>query len=644
MFFRVDKKIANVGDGIYTGVVVAYGLDNKTDCPQIAMLLQNEVKRVYNSFNGQSVKDIESLNIYRDAMKNLGINPLKFPCSIEAILTRIIKKGELPSFGPVVDLGNYISVKYQVPVGVHDMDTMTDDLYIRLATLDDCKSEENQYEGDKLVEGEPVYATGTSVRTRRWLWRQMQAGRVSEESTNFIFPIDGFNGNKETINAACNELVALLKSVFGVDAESGRLTPEEAEFRFGAMTEEEKYIEDQIAIMLKGVAQHTAIPQIREKLKSARQENRTLRIKLGLDPSAPDIHIGHSVVLRKIRQLQDMGHTAIIIIGDYTGMIGDPTGKSKTRKQLSREDVERNANTYLEQIFKIIDRSKTEVYYNSDWLSKMTFGDVIELAAKCTVARMLERDDFNNRYTNHLPLSVHEFFYPLMQAYDSVAVRADIELGGTDQTFNILMGRNIQKDYGQDPQLTLFMPLLEGIDGVEKMSKSLGNYIGISEPAEVIFEKVMKIPDSLIIKYYNLCTDVHPSEIARLQAALDNGTNPRNVKMLLAHEITELYAGKGAADQAEARFKAVYQQNQMPEDASVLIISESEEYSDGEQIITALVQGGYYKSKGEARRVFAQGGAQLNGKKVTDTKAIEIEADTAQLRMGKAKFFKIVRQ
>lgn len=644
MFFRVDKKIANIGDGVYTGVVVAYGLDNKTACFRTAELLKNEVKSVYESLKERDIKSIDALNVYRSAMKEMGINSTKYPCSIEAILTRISKKGEFPSATPVVDLGNYISIKYKVPVGVHDIDSMTGDLCVRLATLNDCESAENQYEGDKLVEGEPVYATGTSVRTRRWLWRQTQSGRVDEKSTNFIFPIDGFNSNKEVIDAACNELVALLKSIFNVDSEVGKISSEETEFRFGAMTEEEKYIEDQIAIMLKGVAQHTAVSQIREKLNNARKENRPLRVKLGLDPSAPDIHIGHSVVLRKIRQLQDMGHIAIIIIGDYTGMIGDPTGKSKTRKQLSREDVEKNANTYMEQIFKIIDRNKTEVYYNSDWLSKMTFGDVIELAAKCTVARMLERDDFNNRYTNHLPLSIHEFFYPLMQAYDSVAVKADIELGGTDQTFNILMGRNIQRDYGQDPQLTLFMPLLEGIDGIEKMSKSLGNYIGISEPAEVIFEKVMKIPDTLIIKYYNLCTDVHPNEIIRLQSMLDNGTNPRDVKMMLAHEITELYAGREAADHAEERFKAVYQMNKMPKDAPVLEILSSEEGCDGELIVTALVQGGYYKSKGEVRRVFAQGGAQLNGEKVTDTKAIEIKADTAELKMGKARFFRIIRR
>ncbi len=644
MFFHVDKKIANIGDGVYTGVVVAYGLDNNTVCLRSAELLKNEVKNVYESLKERDVKSIDALNVYRNAMEEMGINSSKFPCSIEAILTRIFKKGEFPSMTPVIDLSNYISIKYKVPVGVHDIDSLSGDLCVRLATLNDCESTENKDERDKLVEGEPVYVSGTSVRTRRWLWRQTQSGRINEKSTNFIFLIDGFNSNKEDIDAACNELVALLKSIFNVDSEVGKVSSEETEFRFGIMTEEEEYIENQIAIMLKGVAQHTAVSQIREKLNNARKQNRPLRVKLGLDPSAPDIHIGHSVVLRKIRQLQDMGHIAIIIIGDYTGMIGDPTGKSKTRRQLSREDVEKNANTYMEQIFKIIDRNMTEVYYNSDWLSKMTFGDVIELASKCTVARMLERDDFNNRYTRHLPLSIHEFFYPLMQAYDSVAVRADIELGGTDQTFNILLGRNIQKDYGQDPQLTLFMPLLEGIDGVEKMSKSLGNYIGISEPAEIIFEKVMKIPDVLIIKYFNLCTDVHPNEIIRFQSMLENGTNPRDVKMLLAHEITELYAGQDAANYAMEHFKDVYQLNKMPKDAPVLEIFSSEGICDGEQIVATLVQGGYYKSKGEVRRVFAQGGAQLDGEKVKDVKTIKIKEGTAELKMGKARFFKIIRQ
>ena len=642
MFYRVDKKILETAGGLFSGVLLVEGINNSDNNQAISDLLEKEVISSKEYLDNVSVKDLKELECYRNALKAYNINSSKFPCSIEAILTRIAKKGEFPSISPIVDLCNYISIKHKVPVGVHDMDSLDNDLVVRLSNESDCENEENNIGSDVLKIGEPVYACGNSVRTRRWMWRQMPAGRVDGNSKNFIIPIDGFESNKDVIIAAVNELATLIETYFGVKVSFEFIERNNSEIRFGQMSEEEKEVENQIAIMLKGVAQHTAVSEIRDKINTVIKEKRPLRIKLGLDPSAPDIHLGHSVVLRKIRQLQDLGHKAVIIIGDYTGMIGDPTGKSKTRKQLSREDVERNANTYMEQIFKIIDKSKTEVYYNSEWLSKMNFGDVIELAAKCTVARMLERDDFNNRYTNHLPLSVHEFFYPLMQAYDSVAVRADIELGGTDQTFNILMGRNIQKDYGQIPQLTLFMPLLEGTDGVEKMSKSLGNYIGISEPAEVIYEKVMKIPDDLIIKYYNLCTDVHPSEVERLQSELDQGTNPRDIKMLLAHEITSLYSGAQAADSAEEHFKKVYQNNLMPDDAPEIHIVSDSDISAGDQIVSELVDNGYYKSKSEVRRVFAQGGAQIDGVRITDTKTISITNKNAELKMGKAKFYKIV--
>ena len=640
MFFKVEKKIVNAGSGLYTGVIAAFGVNNGKVNEQITTMLKNEINNAKVSLQGVEIKGLDSLRIYRKALENYGINPTKYPCSIEAILNRIQKKGDFPSINPIVDLGNYISIKYRIPVGIHDIDSMTEDLMVRFATQEDCSVEENNLDNDKLVEGEPIYVSGHSVRTRRWMWRQMPAGKVSETSSNFIIPLDGFVDNKETIDKAMEEMSNLLKEIFNCEIKNGIIEKDNAEFRFGKMSDEEQEIENQIAIMLKGVAQHTAISEIREKLMVAKKENRPLRIKLGLDPSAPDIHIGHSVVLRKIRQLQEQGHLAVIIIGDYTGMIGDPTGKSKTRKQLSREDVERNANTYMEQIFKIIDKNKTELYYNSEWLSKMNFGDVIELAAKCTVARMLERDDFNNRYINHLPLSVHEFFYPLMQAYDSVAVKADIELGGTDQTFNILMGRNIQRDYGQIPQLTLFMPLLEGIDGVEKMSKSLGNYIGISEPANIIYEKVMKIPDNMIIKYYNLCTDVHPDEVHKLEKKLEDGTNPRDIKMMLAHEITELYCGKEEADMAERRYKSVFQNNQIPDDIPCIHIGSSD-ISQGEQVLNCLVERGDFKSKSEIRRIFIQGGAQVNGQKITDVKDLIVSGGETVVKLGKNKFYKV---
>ncbi len=400
-------------------------------------------------------------------------------------------------------------------------------------------------------------------------------------------------------------------------------------------------IEETIKIMLKGAAEHTDVKEIEEKLKEIEKENRPIRIKLGLDPSAPDIHLGHAVVLRKIRQLQDLGNEAIIIIGDFTGMIGDPTGKSKTRKQLSREQVEANAKTYQEQIFKIIDKNKTTVRFNSEWLGEMNFRDVIELCAKCTVARILERDDFKNRFENKQSISVHEFFYPLMQAYDSVAIKADIELGGTDQVFNVLMGRNIQKDYGQSPQITLFMPLLEGIDGVEKMSKSLGNYIGVNEDADTMYTKVMKIPDNMIIKYYELCTDVHPDEIAKIKQRFLNGENPRDIKMELAKEITTLYHSKEEAEKAEENFKTAFQKQEAPENAKEITIERNVD-NLGNSLLDGIMTTGEYKSKGELRRLFEQGAVKINGERITDIKTIiKLESGTI-LQVGKGKFYKLV--
>lgn len=404
-------------------------------------------------------------------------------------------------------------------------------------------------------------------------------------------------------------------------------------------SEKEKDIENAIKVMLKGVAEHTAVSEIRAKLQKAADEDRPLIVKLGLDPSAPDIHLGHSVVLRKIRQLQDLGHKAVIIIGDYTGRIGDPTGKSKTRKQLTEEEVLINAQTYQNQIFKIIDKNKTEVRYNSEWFEKMNFSDILTLASKCTVARMLERDDFHKRYTNHLPLSIHEFFYPLMQAYDSVAIKADIELGGTDQTFNILMGRYIQKDYGLESQLTLFMPLLEGIDGIEKMSKSLGNYIGIDEAPHTIYEKVMKIPDNMIIKYYNLCTDIHPDEVGEIAKRLEEGENPRDIKMELAYEITKLYCGEDGAAAARRRFIDVFQRDLIPEDIEILHIGNEDNLE--EMILAALLETGKFKSKSEIRRLIKQGGVKWNGDRVAEIKDINLNAGGNILRIGKKHIFKI---
>lgn len=399
-------------------------------------------------------------------------------------------------------------------------------------------------------------------------------------------------------------------------------------------------IENTVKILLSGSAEHSKVEEIEEKLAKVKKENRPLRIKLGLDPSAPDIHLGHCVVLRKIRQLQDLGHEAIIIIGDFTGMIGDPTGKSKTRRALTREEVLKNAQTYQEQIFKVLDKSKTVIKFNSEWLEKLSLKDVVFLTSKCTVAKMLEREDFKNRYTNRQSICIHEFLYPLMQGYDSVAIGADIEFGGTDQIFNVLMGRSIQRDYGQDSQLTVFFPILEGIDGKNKMSKSLGNYIGVSDEANDMYVKVMKVPDDLIIKYFTLCTDLHPDKIREIEKNMENGENPRNIKMDLAFEITALYHGQDEARKAQEYFETVYQKEEVPEDVEVIEVNMVSD-SEGVNLIDAIAKTGDFKSRSDIRRIFTQKGAKINGEMVDDIKKISNLTSGQIVQLGKNRFYKI---
>lgn len=399
--------------------------------------------------------------------------------------------------------------------------------------------------------------------------------------------------------------------------------------------------DEQIRIILKGVEEIIGLEDLKSKLTRASQTGRPLLVKLGLDPTAPDIHLGHTVVLRKIKQFQNLGHKAVIIIGDFTGMIGDPTGKSKTRKQLTRAQVAENALTYQKQIFKILDKEKTEVRFNSEWLSKLNFEDVIRLASKCTVARMLERDEFEKRFEAHESIGIHEFFYPLMQAYDSVELHADVEIGGTEQRFNILMGRNIQKDYGQENQAALFMPILAGIDGIEKMSKSLGNYIGIDESPDNIFGKVMSIPDKNIINYFELATDIHPDVLVQIKSDLESAAvNPKNIKIRLAEEITALYHGQDAGTAAKENFEKIFTNRQIPENIPEFEISSGLWEIGNADAVKLLVSSGLSSSNSEARRLIEQGGLKLNGVKKGNFVLTEIQ-DGDIIQAGKLKFLKV---
>lgn len=384
----------------------------------------------------------------------------------------------------------------------------------------------------------------------------------------------------------------------------------------------EKDIGKQLKTILKGTHEVLPLKDLERKLKRSIETETPLRIKLGLDPSAPDIHLGHAVVLRKLRQFQDLGHTAVLIVGDFTGMVGDPSQRAETRKQLSAEEVRANAATYVEQICRILDGKRTEVVYNSEWLAKLTMEEVLRLTASMTVARMLERDDFAKRFAENRPISLVEFMYPLLQGMDSVAVRADVELGGTDQKFNLLVGRELQKDHGQEPQVILTMPLLEGIDGVQKMSKSLGNYIGITEPPKEIFGKAMSVSDELIIRYFKLATDVDVDEVAQIERGLATSKlHPGETKRRLAREIVALYYGKEEATKAEREFNlmfkpgyAVAHQQAFVEGAEPLALPDEPRV----WIVRLLVQVGFAKSNSEARRLIEQGAVELDGRVETD--------------------------
>ncbi|MDI3280848.1 MAG: tyrosine--tRNA ligase [Bacillota bacterium] len=406
---------------------------------------------------------------------------------------------------------------------------------------------------------------------------------------------------------------------------------------------EEAEIRAELELLSKGAAEIINVEDLVEKLRRSRREKRPLRVKLGTDPSCPDIHLGHTVVYRKLKQFQDLGHEVYFLIGDFTGRIGDPTGRSTTRRPLSKEEVEANAQTYREQIFKILNPERTKIVFNSQWLAPLNFESVLELASHYTVARMLERDDFARRFAEEKPIGLHEFFYPLMQGYDSVALKADVELGGTDQKFNLLVGRELQREYGQEPQVAIMMPLLVGTDGVQKMSKSLGNYIGINEPPGEMYGKVMSIPDEVMLHYFELTTDLPPAEVRQIEEGLKGGRlHPREVKRRLARELVGLYHGREAAERAEEEFDRIFKRRELPEEVPEVQIRPEEVSQQGTMwAVRLLARVGLAPSHGEARRLIEQGGVKLDGAPLLDPSAeVRIE-DGLILQVGKRRFVKV---
>jgi len=401
-----------------------------------------------------------------------------------------------------------------------------------------------------------------------------------------------------------------------------------------------KPVDEQIAYLRKGAAEIIREEDLRTKLEASAKTGKPLRVKLGVDPTAPDLHLGHTVVLRKLKHFQDLGHTAIFLVGDFTAMVGDPTGQSETRPPLTREQVDANAKTYLEQVYKILGRENTEVRYNSEWLGKLTGHDMIRLCAHYRLARMLEREDFRSRLAGNLPIAIHELLYPLLQAYDSVALQADVELGATEQKFNLLVGRDIQREYGQPSQVALTMPILVGTDGKRKMSKSLGNYVGITEPPSEMFGKLMSIPDELMWSYWELVTDKEASGIEEIRKMVAAGsTHPMDVKMLLAQEIVAGFHGAAAAKKAAGEFQRIFRDREAPTDVPIFKV-----VPETHKLLTLLIQAGLVSSRSEAERLVRGKAVEIDGQVVDAMNKTLIlhSGEAVLLRAGKKKFLRIV--
>jgi len=412
-----------------------------------------------------------------------------------------------------------------------------------------------------------------------------------------------------------------------------------------------KSLEEQLALIKQGCQEIIREEELEARLKEAIATGKPLRVKAGFDPTAPDLHLGHTVLIQKLKHFQDLGHQVIFLIGDFTGLIGDPSGKSETRPPLTEEEVKANAATYQRQIFKILDKEKTGIDFNSRWMKQMSAQDLIKLAARHTVARMLEREDFHKRYASQTPISIHEFLYPLIQGYDSVALQADVELGGTDQTFNLLVGRDLQREYGQQPQVVITLPLLEGLDGVQKMSKSLGNYVGIDEAPGVMFGKIMSISDPLMLRYFELLTDIAPGDLARLQEDLaQGGRHPRQVKEELALELVARYHGKDAALEAAREFARIFREKGLPEKIEEIHITIADTAKSTDDIVTdkiiwlpfILVKAGMTPSTSEAKRLISQGAVQVDEQRVTDVNlGLKALGCTYLLKVGKRRFKRV---
>lgn len=624
MQFRIAPEVHELAPDFCVGVVVATGLDNRSLDPAIAAWLDEEMANVRRTLVGRPLHDDPAIKVWRDAFTRVGIDPERYPSAIEALLRRVMHGEDVPQINPAVDLANAISLRHGVPIGAHDIDRLRGDIEVRLSRGGDKFTPRGHSESEDVPAGEVVYADDAEVRTRRWVWRLGENGKVTGATHTVFFPIDGFSGiTDQAVRAATAELADLLNKRLGAKTKQFFVDRQHPAVDLGV---DPVPYEDPVEHLLsRGLVE---ILPSKEELERRLRSGPPLRIYIGVDPTSPIIHLGHAVQLRKLRQFQDLGHKVILLIGDFTGRIGDPSDKSAARVQLTREQVAENAHTYTEQAAKILDFSSptnpVEVRFNGEWWDTMGARDLIELAAFFTAQQMLQREMFQKRLEENRPIGLHEFLYPLLQGYDSVAMDVDAELGGTDQTFNMLVGRSLLKAIRGKEKFVLTGPLLEGTDG-RKMSKSFGNIIGVAEPPYDMFGKVMSLKDELIARYFELLTDVPEAELKEMTRLLEQrAINPMVLKKRLAYDLTAQFHGTQAAEEAARRFEREIQRREIPEEMPTVTLPRAGSWS----VVDLLTTTRLAASRSDARRLIEQGAVQVDGERVTDPRA------TVEVREG----------
>ncbi len=660
MEFSVAPALFEKYPDYCVGGVIAAGLDNRRAAKASYRLLQEAAAEAREKLGATPVSEHPNILSWREAFRQAGIKPSEYPSSIEALLKRVARGDALPDISPAVNLSNAVALQYILPMGGHDLDHLVGAFEVRLAHEGDLFALPDVKEGDegrveRVAAGEPVYVDQAEVRTRRWVWRQGRKARVTPDSRTIFFPIDGFASlNGPDVQAAVAKLAQLLTEHLGASCqiffinkqqprvawnvkqlESGiipALVANDSTNQKGSLDKVEVTINprrerDQIdRLLTRAVADIVTREELEAKLRSGRQ----LRVKLGIDPTGPLIHIGRSVALHKLADFQKLGHQLVLIIGDFTAMIGDASDKDATRPLLTREQVQKNLETYMQQIALILDLDKVEWHYNSEWFDKMTFADMmVKLLPRFTVAQMTERENFRERLRAGKPVSLQEIMYPIMQGYDSVMINADVEIGGTDQLFNMMTGRELQVMFGQPAQSVLMNVMINGTDG-RKMSTSEGNGIFIAEEPRNQYGQVMSVIDEQIIPYFTYITRVPEEEIEQMQAELEQGANPIIYKRKLAHTLVKMYHGQEAADAAADYFKRTISEHQVPEDMPEFTLP-AEEISLRDLLVTTKLA----ESKNAAERLIKDGAISVDGEKFTEPKGRLAPKDGMVLKRGR---------